>query len=336
MMDNSENCFAGALFFTLVSVGTFLKVDDVAISVAIGIISALIASIFLKMGVNRAADEADEAHQQLSNEIRRLNQNQATTDYSSETHHNAQMAAVNEVADAIRDHFKVLQTSLTDLKILAEISATNKAIHAKLDNLDVKARSEEIEVALRKLADNLNRTNDAITALSESMAEDFKKLSGISAASGATAEEILSELKESSNADDFAKVNESVATLIEKVDVLADLKGLVEKSGADVNILMQVSKNISVQNQKFVEIAANAENSVRNTMTKFEGVGVTFAATTRSLTKLFDDMDRDIIKLTDKFDTYNGLMRATLEQYSNLTDQDVTILEKIAEKINGK
>ena len=44
-------------------------------------------------------------------------------------------------------------------------------------------------------------------------------------------------------------------------------------------------------------------------------------------------MKEDIAKLTTKIDAYNGLMKTSLEQYSRLSEQDVKVLEKIAEKI---
>ena len=63
------------------------------------------------------------------------------------------------------------------------------------------------------------------------------------------------------------------------------------------------------------------------------GMTVSVDKASAEMVAAISEMQEDIVKLTTKIDAYNGLMKMALEQYSSLTDHDVRVLEKIAEKV---
>ena len=99
--------------------------------------------------------------------------------------------------------------------------------------------------------------------------------------------------------------------------------------------LVRLAGEIANQNNTVVEATSNLENATLNSAENFKEVGKTIVTGTENLTAMFDDVRKELSTLTKKLDAYNGLTRATLEQYSNLTEQDVRILEKISERMNA-
>ena len=64
-MNGNENAFAGAMFFALMSLGAVLKIDDIMIGGAIGAGCALLATIFLRLALNKSAQASEEDHQRM-------------------------------------------------------------------------------------------------------------------------------------------------------------------------------------------------------------------------------------------------------------------------------
>ena len=70
-MNGSENCYAGALFFTLISLGAILKVADV-FGWIIGVGSAVLAAISLRLALIKAAQAVEEDHQRIEIQFQQL------------------------------------------------------------------------------------------------------------------------------------------------------------------------------------------------------------------------------------------------------------------------
>ena len=116
------------------------------------------------------------------------------------------------------------------------------------------------------------------------------------------------------------------STILEVSDKLTNLSALsdtVSESGqamtSSVDQLNEVNKGINEETVQVKENVVNLTNGVERA--------------SLDITTAIKSMREDISKLTTKIDAYNGLMKTALEQYSTLSEQDVKVLEKIAEKI---
>ena len=109
----------------------------------------------------------------------------------------------------------------------------------------------------------------------------------------------------------------------EKLSNISKLSDAVFDSGqsmtTSVDQLSEVNRGINEETAKVSENVINLTSGV--TKASFD------------VTAAIKSMQEDISKLTNKIDAYNGLMKTALEQYSTLSEQDVRVLEKIAEKI---
>ena len=47
-------------------------------------------------------------------------------------------------------------------------------------------------------------------------------------------------------------------------------------------------------------------------------------------------LSTEVEKLVERIDAYNGLTKATLDQYSMLTEQDVRVLEELTRRLGGR
>ena len=115
----------------------------------------------------------------------------------------------------------------------------------------------------------------------------------------------------------FAKEVEKIS---EKINSLDEMQKTLSESGEAITALVKISAEMSQNNSKLENFGTVSEKII---------------SSAENLTEMFGDVKKEISELTKKIEAYNGLTKATLDQYSNLTEQDVRILEKIAEKVNG-
>ena len=135
--------------------------------------------------------------------------------------------------------------------------------------------------------------------------------------------EILDKLETLEKLNALEEMKASLVEVTEKLSDLQVLKDTVNDSGqsmtTSVDNLGEVNRNINEEIVKTTENLATLISSVKKSST--------------DITAAIKAMQDDISKLTTKIDAYNGLMKSALEQYSTLSEQDVKVLEKIAEKI---
>ena len=135
--------------------------------------------------------------------------------------------------------------------------------------------------------------------------------------------ETLDKLETLEKLNTLEEMKTSLIDVTEKLSDLQALKDTVNDSGqsmtTSVDNLGEINKNINEEVVKTTENLANLISSVKKSSI--------------DITAAIKAMQDDVSKLTTKIDAYNGLMKSALEQYSTLSEQDVKVLEKIAEKI---
>ena len=153
-MNGSENGYAGAIFFALMSLGALLKFDDL-VGWSIGAGCAILAAISLRSALNKSAQAAEEDHQRMEIQFQQL-RNKVI-----------EVSAVNvEAMTAVNDAAKLTQENLEVIRVRL----------AELDNLTPLAEdSQELKESLREILKSLQ----IITQLmkNQSYSNDFDKIS---------------------------------------------------------------------------------------------------------------------------------------------------------------
>ena len=199
-MNGSENCYAGALFFSLMSLGALLKLDDI-IGWSIGAGCAILAAICLRIAFIKKAQEVEEDHQRMEIQIQQLRNKIIETSAATV----AAMNAVNDAANLVQENIQVIRVRL-----------------AELDNLT-------------QIAENTGRLNSTVAGVEENSAalnleleKEFEKLSAIEEANQTSLQTILKILqvvaqliKKVPYAKDLEKINSSLETLAERTKLNA-------------------------------------------------------------------------------------------------------------------
>ena len=333
-MNGSENGFAGALFFALIALGAILKIDD-AIGLAVAVGAAMAAAIFLRRGFIQAANAAEDDHQRIEIQFQQLRQ-KINEGYSATTD---AMNAITETSNTLQENLQGIRSRLAALDNLTALAETTSAVGASMKSMEDSSASTEINVRrlgerFSDVANAVEKNSETINELSKSLSGDFKKLQTSNEenkTSLQTAVKLLGVvgqlLKTPAFTKDLEKIQNSIDSIGTKIEILDELKKISE--------LVEKLDEVSNQNLSVVEAASNVENVTRDSAENFRQVGQQIVTGTENLTTMFDDVRKELSTLTKKLDAYNGLTRATLEQYSNLTEQDVRILEKISERINA-
>ncbi len=341
-MNGSENGFAGALFFSLVSLGAILKIDDI-IGLIVAVISAVAAATFLRRALTNAADAAEEDHQRIEIQFQQLRQ-KINEGYGTTAE---AMSAVTETSNLLQENLQGIRSRLATLDNLSALSETIAAIGASIKSIEDSSASTEINVRrlgekFSDVANSVEKNSETMNELSKSFSADFQKLQEIgeeNKSSLQTSVKLLGVvgqlLKVPAFAKDFEKISDSIDELGNKLQVIEELKKSFDAAQEETSELVRIAGEISSQNLSVVEATTNLENATLDSADNFKEVGKKIVSGTENLTAMFDDVRKELSTLTKKLDAYNGLTRATLEQYSNLTEQDVRILEKISERINA-
>ena len=301
------------------------------------------AAIFLRRGFIQAANAAEDDHQRIEIQFQQLRQKinegyGATTDA---------MNAVTEVSNSLQENLQGIRSRLAALDNLTAIAETTSAVGASMKSLEDSSASTEINVRrlgekFSDVANAVEKNSETVNELSKNLSADFKKIqtSGDENKSSLqTAVKLLGVvgqlLKNPAFAKDIEKLQNSIDNIGTKIEILDELKNSFEENKTKISELIEIAGEISNQNVALVAAAGNVENASTDSAENFREVGKQIVTGTENLTSMFDDVRKELSTLTKKLDAYNGLTRATLEQYSNLTEQDVRILEKISERINA-
>ena len=329
-MNGSANGFAGALFFSLVAIGVILAVGDI-IGWGIGAVSAIFAAVSLRSAFIQAAEAAEEDHQRLEIQFQQLRQK------VGENSSSGSMARVNqsilEISETVQDNLHGMRSRLSALDNLQIIAETNAAIGAALKNIEDNTKLTE--KSLQNVAEKLGETSGEIQKVSKNLTKNLDTLCSLGENNKAALQtgiklmQVFGQiLKNPAFAKDLEKISASNEKIIEKINLLDDVNQNLSESKGEISTLIKILEEVSEKN-------LSVENSTVEAAEKFSEVGEKIISTNENLTEMLDGMRKEVSTLTKKIEAYNGLTKATLDQYSNLTEQDIRVLEKIAEKING-
>lgn len=303
-MNGSENGYAGALFFALISLGAVLKIEDMVTGLAICAGGALLAAISLRRALNRSAQAAEEDHQRIEIQFQQL---RAKINETSAASIDA-MNSLSEVTQLLRDNLKIIReqsTTMEDLigiiknaesvnSLVASLEENSFAQNAALEKIFDALQSQEIKNAesihslIGSLEENTFAQNAALEKISialQSNTDDLKKLAAVA------------QITQNSYSKDLEKINASLEKLGAN-ETAADLKNSVEVANKNLAALVKINSNLS-----------------------------------RSVTTTLDNLRFEVVKLSNILETINALPG---ESQTPLTEEDLDLLKKIVAKINLK
>ena len=245
-MNSSENAYAGALFFALVSLGALLKLNDIA-GCLIGAGSALLAAISLRRALVKAAQDNEENFQRMEIQFQQLRSKIIET---SEVNITA-MTSVNNAAQLVQDNMQVIRVMLADLAQLTQFAELTEEFQSTIASLD--ENSAALNLTLEREFGKLHAVEAAITSLDENsaalnltMEREFEKLRMIEETNKECLQNILKLLQVLQNpayTQDMEKINSSINKLSEQ------FKNLIEGSQPalnqkDLNLLKKIAAKI--------------------------------------------------------------------------------------------
>ena len=195
-MNGSENGYAGALFFTLISLGALIKLEGV-IGWTVGAGCACLAAISLRLAFIKSAQEIEENHQRMEIQFQQLRSKVGET------------SATNfEAMNSINDAAQLVQKNLLEIRVRL----------AELDNLTQIAEDSQL---LRSTLANLNENFSAINSELENKFEQLNTIEQVNKANLQTIMKLLQLvaqlIKNQSYAKDLEKINSSLVMLAEKI-----------------------------------------------------------------------------------------------------------------------
>jgi len=219
-MNGSENAYAGALFFALISLGALLKVGDI-FGWFIGAGAAVIAAICLRRALVKAAQAVEEDHQRMEIQFQQLRTKVIETSEANIT----AMNSVNDAAKLIQENMETIRVRLAELDNLTQLTECSKEIKSSAASL------EENSFALnRTLETEFEILNAIATTNKESLQEILKHL-----------QKIGQLLKNPSYAKDLEKLNATFAKLSEWLETLQDNAAL---SRQDLSTLKRIAAKL--------------------------------------------------------------------------------------------
>ena len=316
-MNGSENSYAGALFFALISLGAILKIDNAILSCAVGAVAALFAAISLRRALNKSAQAREEDFQRTEIQFQQLRSKIIETS-------SVNVDAMNSFGDAaqiLKDNMQTIQGGLTGFDKLAALAKNVESISLAVASLE--KNSAALNAAMDKNSAALNAGLEKISAAAEVQnnpfpAEEFKNLVAIEDANNKnqqTALKILhfiaQTIKEPAHMEELEKINSSVEQLAERIAIFDALKNSVD----------DVQKNFS----DFVRI--NGEFS-RDLMTTLDDTQKNLAelvkingGLSKDLTSTLDDAHKNLADLVKNNDGLSKNLTKTLDStQKNISD----------------
>ena len=312
-MNGSENGYAGALFFALISLGTILKVDDV-IGLFVGAASALFAAVSLRRALVKSAQANEEDHQRIEIQLQQLRRKFSETSSINV----AAMGTVNDAAELLQENLQVIRVRLAELDNLTELTRNTEGIRSALASLEenssalhtiLEANSSTLNATLEKFLSAVTPQENSsdvqqIAQSFSALAEEVKLLNESAAANKQSLQTVLKllqlvgqVLKNPAYSKSLDKINSSVETLAARSSDFVALKNSVDDAQKNLSELVRISSNIS-----------------------------------KNFSSTLDDLRLDVAKLSAKLEAMNS----PTENRAALTSQDISLLKKIAAKINLK
>lgn len=228
-MNGSENWYAGALVFALISVAAILKLDDF-FAFAFGIFFALISAINLRKALLNSAQAAEEDHQRIEIQFQQLRSKVSeTSSISVEA-----MTSVNEVAQILQEDLQVIRIRLADLDNLTQLTKTAEDIRLAIANINENYPAHELE-SINELANELKKLNETEEINKTSLQTVLKLL------------QIIGQMiKSPAYVDDLDRINSSIEKLVKLNggNVKSEEKALDEQ---DLSVLKKIAAKINLK-----------------------------------------------------------------------------------------
>lgn len=160
-MSGGENFFAGALFFSLVTFGTIIKIDGIE-GLALGVVGAFLAGLFLRQALSQMFENSEEKQHKFELQMQELKK------LSDDSKSNASTSSVLKVAEISALVNQTLQDFEKRIAEWENVSETNAAIVEAIKKVEentsamcftLKTLADVMPNELQKIsaAENLNR-----------------------------------------------------------------------------------------------------------------------------------------------------------------------------------
>ena len=333
-MNGSENGYAGALFFALISLGAVLKVDDV-IGLFVGAASALFAAVSLRRALVKSAQATEEDHQRIEIQLQQLRRKFSETSSINV----AAMSTVNDVAQIMQENLQAIRVRLSELDNVPDLTRNIEGIRSALANLE--EHSSALNVTFEKFLSAVipqEKSSDSTEVVEKS----FSTLN-------TTLEKFLSAVKSQEKSSDSTElVATSFTALAAEVKQLNEISVANKQALQTVLKLLQLvgqglknpsySKNLDSINSSVETLAARGsdfvalKNSVDDAQKNLSELVRISSNISKNFSSTLDDLRLDVAKLSAKLEAMNS----PTENRAALTSQDISLLKKIAAKINLK
>lgn len=191
-MNGSENGYAGALFFALISLAALLKLEDI-FGWAVGVGCAILSAICLRSALIKSAQAVEEDHQRIEIQFQQLrNKVGEVSSLNVEA-----MNSVNDAAQLAQENLQVIRVRLAELDNLTQIAEDSQKLRSTIAGLG------ENSSALEKNFEKLNTIEEA----NKENLQTILKLVQV----------VAQLVKNKSYAKDLEKINSSIAGLAEKI-----------------------------------------------------------------------------------------------------------------------
>lgn len=218
-MNGSENGYAGALFFALISLGALLKIDDAA-GLIVGAVCALLAAGSLRRALVKTAQANEEDHQRIEIQLQQLRSKFGET---SSTNVEA-MTSVSDAAQVLQENMQVIRVRLAELDNLTQLAKSAEDIRLTISGMDENSAALNAELEKILLAVQAQeKPSDAPPELESIavLADELKKLNAIEETNKASLQTVLKllqligqMLKSPTYAKDLEKINSAMEKLI--------------------------------------------------------------------------------------------------------------------------
>ena len=191
-MNGSENGYAGALFFALISFGALLKLEDI-FGWAVGAGCAILSAICLRAALIKSAQAVEEDHQRIEIQFQQLrNKVGEVSSLNVEA-----MNSVNDAAQLAQENLQVIRVRLAELDNLTQIAEDSQKLRSTIAGLG------ENSSALEKNFEKLNTIEEA----NKENLQTILKLVQV----------VAQLVKNKSYTKDLEKINSSIAGLADKI-----------------------------------------------------------------------------------------------------------------------
>lgn len=331
-MNGSENWYAGAMFFALISLGALLKLDDI-IGLAVGAASAIFAAISLRRALAKSALAAEEDHQRMEIQLQQLRSKimeTSTVSVEAMSSVNEAMTSITETVHLLQDNLQVIRVRLAELDNLTSLAKSAEEIQsriAELNNLTLLVKnSEDINAQLVKNAEDVNAQLSELSNLTplvknvEAINEAISSMDENSSALNAELEKIAVTLQTQEQAapellDELKKLNAAEKISAENLQTVLKL----------LQVIGQMMKTPTYSKDfEALKTSSDATHKELSELVKING----------ELSKNFTTTIEDLTKLNSRRDTTRKTPQ--IEEPPILNEHDITMLKKIVAKINIK